>query len=165
MASATAAVKALPRPAHFHAVTPYLVLRNAAAGIDFYKSVFNAVECFRMPGPNNKVMHAEIQIGDSRLMIGEEGLENNIKSPLSLGGTPVSLYVYVDNVDQTYQTAVQAGAVAKRPVQLQFWGDRVGMFTDPYGHEWSVATHVEDIPPEEMGQRMKQQAAQTTNGQ
>jgi PhnB protein len=137
-------------PAGFHTVTPHLVIRNAGRAIDFYKEAFGAKELFRMPGPDGKIMHAEVKIGDSILMIGDEAPQYGCKSPQHLNGTPVGIYLYVENVDDVFQRAVKAGAEAVMPVQDMFWGDRYGKLRDPFGHEWSVATHKRDLTPEEM---------------
>jgi PhnB protein len=142
-----------PIPEGFHSITPYLYERNAAAAIDFYKNVFGAVEILRMPGPGGKIMHAEINIGDSRVMLADENPQMNALGPLSVGGSSSSFYVYVQDVDSVMQKAEAAGATLTRPVKDQFYGDRSGSFTDPFGYTWSVATHVEDVSPEEVGRR------------
>ena len=155
--------KAKPVPEGYHTVSPYLVIKNAGAAIDFYKKAFGAKERGRMPGPDGRIMHAEIQIGDSVIMICEEMPEYGNRSPQTLGGSPVSLFLYVPDVDAQFQQAVSAGAKVDMPVADQFWGDRYGKLTDPYGHQWSMATHIEDMSPKEMGRRgaewMAQQAA------
>jgi uncharacterized glyoxalase superfamily protein PhnB len=141
-------------PEGFHTITPHIVLRNAAQAIEFYKRAFGAEEISRAPGPDgNTVMHAELKIGDSYVFLCDEFPQMGAKSPLSLGGTPVTLHLYVQDVDQVFQQAVQAGAQAVMPVKDQFWGDRYGMLQDPYGHRWSVASHVEDVSPAEMQKR------------
>ena len=147
----TKAVK--PVPEGFHTATPYLVVRGADRAIDFYKRAFGAIERFRMPGPGGKIMHAEIQIGDSVLMLCDEFPEMGGNSPQALNGTPVSIFLYVENVDASFQRAVAAGATAQMPVQDMFWGDRYGKLADPYGHVWSLATHKEDLTEEEVGRR------------
>jgi PhnB protein len=140
-----------PIPSGFHTVTPHLVIRNAAGAIDFYKNAFGAKELFRMPGPEGKgIMHAEIKIGDSIIMIGDEFPQYGCKSPQNLNGTPVAIHLYVENVDDVFQCAVKAGAESLMPVQDMFWGDRYGKLKDPFGHEWSVATHKRDLTPDEM---------------
>ena len=144
---------AKPIPEGNHTVSPYLIIKNAAAAIEFYKKAFGARETMRMPGPDGRVMHAEIQIGDSMIMICDEMPEYGTRSPQSLGGTPVSLFLYVPDVDALFQQAVTAGAKVDMPVADQFWGDRYGKLTDPYGHQWSIATHTEDLTPEEIGRR------------
>lgn len=144
-----------PIPAGYHSVTPYLICQNAAAALDFYKAVFNAVELMRMPGPDGKIMHAEIKIGDSLIMLADEFPQMNAKSPQSYGGTPVSLLLYVEKVDDVFAQAIAAGAKEVRPVQDQFYGDRSGMLEDPSGHVWNVATHIEDLTPEQIAERMQ----------
>jgi PhnB protein len=145
--------KAKPVPDGHHTVTPYLAIRDAAKAIEFYKNAFGAEELFRMPGPDGKIMHAEILIGDSPVMISEEFPEYGTKSPQALGGTAVNIFLYVENVDKVFDQAVKAGATVTMPVADQFWGDRYGKLADPFGHEWSVATHVEDVAPDEMAKR------------
>ena len=142
-----------PIPEGYHAVTPYLIVKGAAKAIEFYKQAFGAIETFRMPQPDGKIGHAEIQIGDSRIMLADEFLERNIRGPESLGGTPVMIHLYIDDVDTVGKRAVAAGAKEIRPVQNQFYGDRSGMFADPFGHQWNIATHVEDLSVEEVGKR------------
>ncbi len=142
-----------PIPDGYPQVSPYLCVDGAAAAIEFYGQVFGATERMRMPGPDGKVGHAEIQIGDAVIMLSDEFPEGGVRSPRSVGGTPVMISVYVDDVDSVFERAVSSGAQALRPVEDQFYGDRVGQFEDPFGHRWSVATHVEDVPPEEMGRR------------
>jgi uncharacterized glyoxalase superfamily protein PhnB len=137
--------------APFRSVTPHIVVRDAPTAIDFYKRAFGAVERFRMPSPDGKhVMHAEIMIGDTVVMMAEESPGNPCKSPLSLGGTPVSLHLYVPNADAVFSQAVAAGATGTMPPQDMFWGDRFGQVTDPFGHKWSIATHMRDPSPAEM---------------
>lgn len=144
-------VRAIPEG--YHTVTPYLYTRNATAALDFYKTVFGAAEVLRMPGPGGKIMHAEINVGDSRVMLADENPEMGALGPLSIGGCSSSLYVYVADVDAVVQKAQDAGAKLTRPVKDQFYGDRSGGFTDPFGYAWYVATHVEDVSPEEIGRR------------
>lgn len=155
-----------PVPAGYHTVTPYLVVRDGAKAIDFYSRAFGAKELGRMDGPDGKVMHAELQLGDSRIMLSEEMMGN--KSPQSLGGSPVSVFLYVEDVDSVFQQAIDAGAKADMPPADMFWGDRYGKLTDPFGHQWGMATHIEDVAPEEMGKRaeaaMAQQATQAAAG-
>ena len=147
------AAKVNPIPEGYHTLTPYLIIKNAAEAIDFYKKAFGAEELFRMPGPDGKsVMHAELRIGDSPLMLAEE-CEGMVSSPQNLGGTPVTVHMYVQDVNATFDRAIQAGATAKMPPQDMFWGDRFGKLADPYGHEWSIASHVEDVAPDEMMKR------------
>jgi PhnB protein len=142
-----------PIPDEYPRVTPYLIVDGASAAIEFYARVFGASERMRMPGPDGKIGHAELQLGDSMIMLADEYPEMDQRSPKTIGGTPVTLSVYVEDVDDTFDRAVQAGAKALRPVEDQFYGDRAGQFEDPFGHRWSIATHVEDVPPEEMAKR------------
>lgn len=141
-----------PIPEGYASVTPYLYIRGAASAIDYYKQVFGAKEIMRMPG--GKVMHAELRIGDSIVMLADENSQMDVLSPQSVGGVASSLLVYLENVDAVVQKAVDAGARLIRPVQNQFYGDRSGTISDPFGHHWTVATHVEDVTPEEMKKRM-----------
>lgn len=142
-----------PIPEGYHSVTPYLIIKGASRAIDFYKKAFGATEVMRFPGPNNTVAHAEIKIGDSHVMLADEG-QGNYRGPEALGGSPVSLMVYVEDVDKVFDRAVSNGAKATRPVADQFYGDRVGTLVDPFGHIWSLGTHVEDVSMEEMQKRM-----------
>ena len=142
-----------PVPDGYHTVTPHLVVRDAAKAIEFYKNAFGAKEAFRMPGPDGKLMHAEIQIGDSMVMLADEFPEYGTKSPQALGGSPVNILLYVENADKVFQQAVAAGATVTMPLADQFWGDRYGKLADPFSHQWSVATHIEDVAPEEMAKR------------
>src|SRR2546425_579351 len=142
-----------PIPDGYPRVTPYLIIDGASAAIDFYGSVLGATERMRMPAPDGKVGHAELEIGDSLVMLADEFPEAEFRSPKAVGGTPVSLHVYVEDVDSVFDRAIQAGAKALRPVEDQFYGDRSGQFEDPFGHRWNVATHVEDVPPDEMAKR------------
>ena len=144
-----------PLPEGYHNVTPYLFVRTAALAIDFYKQVFGAVETVRMPGPDGRIMHAEIKIGDSIVMLADENPHSGVMSPQTVGGFSVGLHVYVENVDEVYKKAIDNGAKALREVKDQFYGDRSGSLLDPFGHMWSVATHVEDVSPDEMRKRMK----------
>lgn len=145
--------KVNPIPEGYHSVTPYLSIKGAAEAIDFYKKVFGATELFRMPGPGGKIGHAEIKIGNSPIMLADEYPEMEFVSPETLGGTPIGLMIYVDDVDTMFKGAISAGATEIKPLQDQFYGDRSGTLKDPYGHVWTVATHVEDIAPEEMERR------------
>lgn len=146
-------VKAIPDG--YHTITPYLSVKGAAAALEFYKKAFGAEELYRMPGPDGKVAHAEVQLGNSRIMLADEFPEMGSKSPVSLGGSPVGLMLYVDDVDAVAKRAISAGAKVERAVENQFYGDRSGTFVDPFGHKWTIATHVEDVTPEEMERRMK----------
>lgn len=142
-----------PIPDGYPQVTPYLYIDGAAGAIEFYSKVFGAKERMRMPAPGGKIGHAEIQIGDSVIMLADEYPEMDVRSPKAVGGTPVTMSVYVEDVDSVFERAVKEGAKALRPVEDQFYGDRSGQFEDPFGHRWSVATHVEDVPPDEMAKR------------
>jgi PhnB protein len=135
-------------------VTPYLIVRNAAAALDFYKKAFGAVELMRFPGPGGKLMHAEMKIGDSPVMLADEMPDEGHVGPQTLGGAAVSLLLYVENVDARFAQAIAAGATVKRAVADQFYGDRTGTLADPFGHVWSLATHKEDVSMEEMQRRM-----------
>lgn len=148
-------------PDGYHNVTPYLFIRGAGGAIDFYKKVFGATEIVRMAGPIGQVMHAEIKIGDSTIMMADENPKIGAMSPQTAGGISVSLHVYVENVDGVVQKAIDNGAKLLRPVQNQFYGDRSGTLIDPFGHMWSVATHVEDVAPEEMKKRMAAASGQS----
>jgi PhnB protein len=141
------------QPAAYHTVVPYLIIKGAAAAIDFYKQVLGAVEGMRILGPDGCVGHAEIKIGDSTIMLADEFPNMGYRGPKSLGGTPVNVLVYVPDADATFNRAIAAGAEVVRPVANQFYGDRSGMFLDPFGHSWSVATHVEDVPHDELMKR------------
>ena len=141
-------------PEGYHSVTPYLVIAGAAKAIDFYKRAFGAVEVMRMEDPTGKkIGHAEIKIGDSHIMLADEAPEMGYRAPTSLGGAAVSLMVYVDRVDDLFKKALASGAQELQPLKDQFYGDRSGTVKDPFGHVWTLATHVEDVPPEEMKRR------------
>jgi PhnB protein len=140
-------------PAGFQAVTPYLIVHDAARAIEFYRQAFGAREISRMPMPNGKVGHAEIQIGDCRVMLADEFPESKFRGPVSLGGTPVSLCLYVEDCDAVIAQAAALGATMVRPLQDQFYGDRSGTLADPFGHVWTVATHKEDLTSEEIEKR------------
>jgi PhnB protein len=142
-----------PIPDGYHSVTPYLIIKGAADAIEFYKKAFGATELFRMDH-QGKVGHAEIKIGDSPIMLADEYPEMGYKSPKTLGGTPVSIMIYVEDVDTVYNQAIKSGGVEQKPLQDQFYGDRSGTLTDPFGHVWTVATHKEDVTPEEIDKRM-----------
>lgn len=139
-----------PIPEGMHAVTPHLICAGAADAIEFYKKAFGAVEKVRMPGPEGKLMHAMVQIGDSAVMLVDEFPDYGSSGPKSLKGSPVTLHLYVEDVDATVARAVDAGAKITMPVEDMFWGDRYGKIEDPFGHQWSVATHIRDVGPEEM---------------
>ncbi len=144
-----------PIPNGMHTVTPHLVCAGAAAAIEFYKNAFGAVEIWRMPMPGvEKIMHAQIRIGDSTIMLVDEVPEWTCKGPNTLGGTPVTIHLQVEDADALFAQAVAAGATVKMPVADMFWGDRYGLVIDPCGHQWSIATHVRDVTPEEMVKAM-----------
>ncbi|MGB6200710.1 MAG: VOC family protein [Candidatus Acidiferrales bacterium] len=143
-----------PIPRGYHSLTPYLFIKGAAGAIDFYKTVFGATERMRMPGPDGRIMHAELQIGDSIVMLSDENPQMGALSPQSIGGTACGLNVYLADVDAATRKALELGAKLVRPVRDQFYGDRSGSIIDPFGHLWSVATHIEDVAPEEMQRRM-----------
>jgi PhnB protein len=144
-----------PVPDGYPQVIPYLSVEGASDAIDFYARVFGAKERVRMPAPDGKVGHAELEIGASVIMLADVFPEMGGQSPKSIGGTAVTIMVYVEDVDAVYSKAISAGATADRPVENQFYGDRAGQFIDPFGHKWFVATHVEDLSPEEMNKRMQ----------
>lgn len=146
-------------PEGYHSLTPYLAVEGAAAAIDFYKEAFGAVETMRLPGSDGKVGHAELRIGDSMLMLSDEYPEMNHRGPKAYGGTPMGLVLYVPDVDATVARAVAAGATLTRPVADQFYGDRTGAVTDPFGHSWHIHTHVREVPLEEMQRAAAEMAA------
>ena len=146
-----AKVKSIPEG--YHTIIPYLSIKGAAAAIEFYKKAFGATESMRLARPDGRIGHAELQLGDSRVMLADEFPEMDFRSPLSMGGSPVHMHMYVDNVDTIVGRAVAAGAKVIRPVQDQFYGDRTGTVADPYGHVWHVATHTEDVSPDEIRKR------------
>ena len=142
-----------PIPEGYPQVMPYLTVDGASAAIDFYTTVFGAKERLRMPAPEGKVGHAELEIGDSVVMLADAVPDMGNQTPAALGGTPVTVMVYVADVDAVFDRALKAGATAERKVENQFYGDRAGQFLDPFGHKWFVATHVEDVTPEEVAER------------
>lgn len=144
-----------PVPEGYHSVTPYLIVRGGADAIEFYQKAFGAVELFRFPSPDGKIGHAEIKVGDSPIMLADEYPEMGYHGPQSLGGSPVSLMIYVDDVDAVFNQAVAAGATVKEALQDKFYGDRIGTVVDPFGHRWHLATHKEDVSVEEMQRRAK----------
>ena len=146
--------KAKPIPDGYHSITPYLVIKGAAKAIDYYKKAFGATEIMRMPGPGDRIGHAELRFGDSVIMLADEVPEMVIQSPEHFGGSPVSLMIYVQDVDAVFNCAIAAGAKLKKPIQNHFYGDRSGTLVDPFGHTWTIATHVEDVSPEEINRRM-----------
>ena len=143
-----------PIPAGYHSLTPYLICSDAAAAIEFYKQAFNATEIMRLDGPGGSIMHAEVKIGDSPLMLTSEHPDMGFRAPSSYGGTPVSLMIYTEDCDQMFAQALAAGAKEMKPLQDQFYGDRSGTLTDPCGHVWTIATHKEDVSPEEIDKRL-----------
>lgn len=147
------ATKAIPDG--YHSATPYLIVTGAAEAIEFYKRAFGAVELFRMANPDGRVGHAEIRIGDSVIMLADEHPDMGYRSPRSLGGSAVSIMLYLEDVDAVFARALAAGARAQRGVADQFYGDRNGILEDPFGHVWTIATHVEDVPPDEIERRME----------
>lgn len=155
--------QAKPIPQGFRTVTPYLTLNDAARALDFYKRAFGAQEVVRMDAPGGKIGHAEIKIGDSLIMLGDEMPGSGCRSPQSLGGTTSGVMLYVENVDAAFNQAVSAGAQVESPLADMFWGDRYGRLKDPFGHSWSIATHKEDVAPAEMAKRM--QEAMSKQGQ
>ena len=144
-----------PVPEGYHTASCYLAVEDAARAIDFYARAFGAKELVRMEGPGGMVAHAELELGDSRIMLSDPFPQASTRPPKELGGTSASVFLYVEDVDALVKQAVDAGATVTMEVADQFWGDRFGMVTDPFGHVWSVATHVEDVPPEEMAERAK----------
>ena len=154
-------------PTGYHSVTPSIIVRGAAEAIEFYKRAFGAEEVLRLAGPDGKVMHAEIRIGDSIVMLGDENPQWGALSPLSTNGLPGSLHIYVDDADAAFERALRAGAKVRYPLEDAFWGDRYGKVTDPFGHEWGIATRVKELTPEEMQQAAEAwlaQAAQAMQG-
>jgi uncharacterized glyoxalase superfamily protein PhnB len=144
-------IKAVPEG--YHTVTPYVVFKDARKAIEFYIRAFGAQELFAMPGPDGKgVMHAELRIGNSIIMMGEETPQQPCKSAETAGGSPVSFYLYLENVDEAFRTALEAGAESRMPVQEMFWGDRAGTVLDPFGYSWTLATHTRDLTPQEIQQ-------------
>jgi len=142
-----------PIPDVYNTVSPYLIVDDGAAAIDFYKKAFGATERYRIGAPEGKIGHAEITIGDTTLMLADEYPEMGARGPKALGGTPVSFLIYVEDVDTRFKQALAAGGKETRPIKDQFYGDRSGTLEDPFGHTWTLATHVEDVTPEEMERR------------
>jgi PhnB protein len=153
-----------PIPDGYPQVTPYLAVNDANAAIDFYTTVFGARERMRMDAPGGKVGHAELQFGDSLVMLADEFPEMGNRSPRSVGGTPVTISVYVDDVDAAFDRALRAGAKELRPLENQFYGDRTAQIEDPFGHRWSISTHIEDVPPDEMQRRAAEMAQRMSEG-
>jgi PhnB protein len=148
--------QAKPIPKGFRSVTPYLTVNDAARALEFYKRAFGAQEIMRMDGPDGKVGHAEIKIGDSIIMLADEMPGSVCRSPQSVGGTTAGIFLYVEDADAAFKQAVSSGAQVEAPLDDMFWGDRYGRLKDPFGHSWSVATHKEDVAPAEMSKRMQQ---------
>src|SRR5918999_2353845 len=142
-----------PVPEGYHTVTPYLAVDNAAEAIDFYRRAFGAKERVRMPGPGDTVMHAELEIGDSHVMLSDPFPQASTTPPKELGGTSASVFMYVEDIDSVYRQAIDAGATSLMEPDDMFWGDRFGSVQDPFGHSWTIATHIEDLEPEEMQRR------------
>lgn len=144
-----------PIPEGHHTITPHLVVKDAAKAIDFYKKAFGAEEIFRMPGPDGKsVMHAELRLGTSIFFLADEFPEYGCVGPATLKGSPVTVHLYVNDADKSFAQATAAGATVAMPLTNMFWGDRYGKVIDPFGHHWSIATHIEDVPPQEIAKRM-----------
>jgi PhnB protein len=151
-------------PEGYHTATPYLIVKGAAEAIAFYQRAFDAKESLRMADPAGRICHAEIRIGDSQIMLADESPDQGYMGPQALGGTPVSVLLYVPDADTMFASAVAAGATVQRAIQDQFYGDRSGTLRDPFGHVWTIATHVEDVPPDELSRRAKQFLKQFANG-
>ena len=150
-----------PIPAGYAGVTPYLIVRGAAKALEFYQRALGASELMRFPMPDGQIAHAEMKIGQGIVMLADESPDQGYKSPQSLGGTPVSMMVYVPDVDALFARATAAGAAVRQPLKNQFYGDRSATIADPFGHVWTIATHVEDVSPEEMQRRMSAMAPGT----
>jgi PhnB protein len=144
-----------PIPEGYHSITPYLAVDDAAKAIEFYRDAFGADEVIRMPGPDGKIAHAELQLGDSKLMLSDPFPESNVQPPSARGGPTASVFMYVEDVDGIFEQAQKAGAKVVSPLENMFWGDRFGTVSDPFGHVWSLATHVEDLSEEEMAERSR----------
>ena len=152
-----------PIPEGYHSITPYLIVNGAADALDFYKQAFGAQELFRMADPaSGKIGHAEIKIGDSPIMLADEFPEMGFRGPQTLGGSSVTILLYVEDVDEVFNRAIAAGGTLLKPLKDEFYGDRSGTLTDPFGHIWTVATHKEDVAPEEMEERMKKTMTQNS---
>jgi PhnB protein len=145
-----------PVPEGYHTITPYLAVEDASTAIDFYKKAFGAKERVQMAGPGGSVMHAELEVGDSLIMLSDPFPQASTKPPKELGGTSVSIFAYVEDIDSVYKQAIDAGATSLMEPDDMFWGDRFGSVQDPFGHSWTIATHVEDVSPEEMEARSKE---------
>jgi PhnB protein len=145
-----------PVPEGYHTITPYLAVDDASAAIDYYRRAFGAKERVRMSGPGDSIMHAELEIGDSLVMLSDPFPQASTRNPKELGGTSASIFVYVDNIDELYKQAIDAGASSLMEPDDMFWGDRFGSVQDPFGHSWTIATHIEDVAPEELEKRQKE---------
>ena len=152
-----------PVPEGYHTITPYLAVENASEAIDFYQRAFGAQERVRMDGPGGSVMHAELQVGDSTIMLSDPFPQASTKPPKELGGTSVSIFAYVENIDDVYKQAIDAGASSLMEPDDMFWGDRFGSVQDPFGHSWTIATHIEDVEPAEMQRRSEEFMSQMAN--
>jgi PhnB protein len=144
-----------PIPEGYHSVTPYLIVHDAAAAIEFYKKAFGAIERMRLPMPGGRLGHAEVQIDDSVIMLADENPQMGVRSAKTIGGSPVSILIYVENVDKSYPKAIAAGGKEIRPLATQFYGDRSGVLVDPFGIQWTIASHVENVSLEEVQNRMQ----------
>lgn len=153
-----------PIPEGYHSVTPYLIVGGGAAAIEFYSKAFGATELFRIPAPGGKVGHAEIKIGDSIIMLADEHPDMGYNGPETIGGSPVSLMIYVEDVDTVFERAITAGGTVKQALEDKFYGDRSGTLVDPFGHIWHISTHKEDVPAEEMERRAKEFSAAASGG-
>lgn len=147
-------MKINPIPAGYHSVTPYLIIKGAARALDFYQRAFGATELMRIPGPGDQIGHAEMLLGDSHIMLADECPQMKALSPQTIGGTPVLLHLYVPDADAMFAQAIAAGASVEQPMENKFYGDRSGSVLDPFGHRWTLSTHVEDVSPEEIGRRL-----------
>jgi PhnB protein len=152
-----------PVPEGYHTVTPYLAVDNAAEAIDFYRRAFGAKERARIAGPGDSVMHAELEVGDSLVMLSDPFPQASTTPPKELGGTSASVFMYVEDIDAVYRQAIDAGATSLMEPDDMFWGDRFGSVQDPFGHSWTIATHIEDLEPEEMRRRSEEFMAQMAN--
>jgi PhnB protein len=153
-----------PIPEGYHSLTPYLAVEDASKAIEFYKEAFGAEENVRMPGPDGKIAHAELQVGDSKLMLSDPFPHSNVRPPSERGGPTGSVFMYVDDVDATFEQAQRVGAEVVSELEDMFWGDRFGTLSDPFGHVWSIATHKEDLSEEEMAERSKAAMAEMAGG-
>lgn len=153
-----------PIPEGYHSLQIYLAVEDAAKAIDFYKEAFGAEETIRMPGPEGKIAHAELQIGDSKLMLSDPFPQSNVRPPSERGGPTASVFMYVEDADATFDQATAVGADVVMPLEDMFWGDRFGTLSDPFGHVWSIATHKEDLSEEEMAERSKAAMAEMASG-